>query len=184
MQTYIAILRGINVSGQKMINMELLKAHMKELGFKNIETYIQSGNIIFDYENINSIDLAKQIEVKILEKYGFQVPVIVRTPPEFDQIINNNPFLNSRKEDINKLHVTFLSSIPAQEQLNKFPQIENIADEFEISGDRVFIFCPNGYGNTKLNNNFFENKLKVICTTRNWKTVIKLAEMSKNRGLL
>jgi uncharacterized protein (DUF1697 family) len=179
MQTYIAILRGINVSGQKMIKMDSLKAQMEELGFKNVETYIQSGNIIFEYQKVDKSDLVKQIEHKIFEKYGFKVPVIIRTPQEFEHILSHNSFIISRNEDINKLHVTFLSELPAQELLNNFPKPENIADELVISGDHVYVFCPNGYGNTKLNNNFFENKLKVIATTRNWKTVIKLGEMAK-----
>ena len=179
MQTYIAILRGINVSGKKMINMEALRAHMQELGFKNIKTYIQSGNLIFESENTNKSELVRQIEAQILKQYGFEVPVIVRTPDDLEHILKNNPFLNARKEDIDKLHVTFLSSEPKQEHLTKIKPPENITDEFVIAGGHVFVFCPNGYGNTKISNTFFENKLKVTATTRNWKTVVKLAEMAR-----
>ncbi len=180
MQTYITILRGINVSGQKLINMEVLKTHMKDLGFKNIKTYIQSGNLIFEHEKVGLSKLAKQIEDQIMQQYGFQVPVIVRTPENLEHILTNNPFLITRKEDINKLHVTFLSAEPKQEHLVKIKLPENTTDEFVISGDHVFVFCPNGYGNSKINNSFFENKLKVTATTRNWKTVMKLAEMARN----
>jgi uncharacterized protein (DUF1697 family) len=179
MQTYITILRGINVSGKKMINMEALRAHMQELGFKNIKTYIQSGNLIFESENVELTELAKQIEKQIEKQYGFQVPVIVRTPDDLEHILKNNPFLNVREEDIDKLHVTFLSSEPKQEHLVKISPPENTTDEFIIAGDHVFVFCPNGYGNTKISNTFFENKLKVTATTRNWKTVVKLAEMAQ-----
>lgn len=181
MQTYITILRGINVSGQKMINMEALKTLMKDLGFQNIKTYIQSGNLIFEHEKVDLYELAKQIEEQILQQYGFQVTVIIRTPGDFEHIINNNPFLITRKEDTNKLHVTFLSSEPKEEYLAKITRPENIPDEFVISGDHVFVFCPNGYGNSKISNTFFENKLKVTATTRNWKTVMKLAEMARDK---
>jgi uncharacterized protein (DUF1697 family) len=179
MQKYIAILRGINVSGQKTIKMESLKAHMAACGFKNITTYIQSGNLIFESEEISDTEIAKKIESQILKEYGFEVPVIVRTPEELQTILTHNPFLNQRKEDIDKLHVTFLSEPSEKQYLDKIKQPENTLDEFVIAGNCVYIFCANGYGKTKINNTFFENKLKVTATTRNWKTVMKLAEMAQ-----
>jgi len=178
MQTYIAILRGINVSGQKMMKMDDLKKLMEELPFKNVRTYIQSGNIIFDYENTGQADLAKLIEVKIEQKYRFQVPVIVLNNSKIETVLKQNSFINLRNENIDKLYVTFLSENPQQEKLDKLTIPGNIKDEFVISGDLIYLFCPDGYGNTKLNNNFFEQKLKVTATIRNWKTVIKLSEMS------
>ena len=117
--TYIALLRGINVSGHRMIKMEDLKNMLSELNFTNIRTYIQSGNIIFDSEKKDTADLEKQIEEKILNHFGFQVPVVIRTRAELDNIHNNNPFLGKRSEPADKLHVTFFPEQPEKEHLKK-----------------------------------------------------------------
>jgi uncharacterized protein (DUF1697 family) len=175
METYVAILRGINVSGQKMIKMDDLKKHLKELPFKNIRTYIQSGNIIFEHVKAEHAGLAEQIENKITQKFGFQVPVIVRSCADLNQIINNNPF----KEDTEKLYVIFLSELPQPKNIEKLMKIEKTTEQFYLFEDVIYLLCPAGYGKSKLNNNFFEQKLKVTATTRNWNTVIKLTEMSQ-----
>lgn len=180
METYIAILRGINVSGQKMIKMPELKLHLEEAGFRNVRTYIQSGNVLFEYKRADAGKIGSLIKKLIETKFGFDVPVIVKTVSELVEVMENNPFLKKRKEDIDKLHVTFLSEEPKKEQLDKFIPPANIPDEYIFSGKAIYLVCPNGYGQTKLTNNFFENKLKVTATTRNWKTVLKLAEMANN----
>ena len=174
MPTYISILRGINVSGQKKILMSDLKALYESLGFKNVVTYIQSGNVIFQFKKETDAKLSQMIEAAISKKYQFDVPVIIRSLEEVEKIIAWNPFLNKKNTVIERLHVTFLAEIPSKEKFS-FPP-----DEFIIAGKEVFLHTPNGYGNTKLSNNFFENKLKVKATTRNWKTVNKLEELAKN----
>lgn len=177
MEKYIAILRGINVSGSKMIKMEKLKLSMIELKFRNIETYIQSGNILFEYTKTNQQELADLITHKIEEAFGFHVPVIVKNAKELNTVIANNPFISNRNEAIDKLHVTFFSGEPDKALQDKLAKNVTDSDEFIIAGNMVYLFCPNGYGRTKFNNNYFEGKLKISATTRNWKTVIKLAEM-------
>jgi len=179
MKTYIAILRGINVSGQKIIKMADLKVHLEELNFQNIQTYIQSGNVIFQCKSENSKSLEEKIEKKILEKYGFHVPTLVKTPAEIEYVIYNNPFLKDKNKDINRLYVTFLSRIPEQNNVEKLKTFDYNPEEYILDGKNIFGFAPNGYGNAKLNNNFFEKKLKVNATTRNWKTVDKLFELAK-----
>jgi uncharacterized protein (DUF1697 family) len=180
MERYIALLRGINVSGHKPINMNNLKEKLSELKFKNIKTYIQSGNVIFDCDSLKPKELVKKIKEKILKEYGFEVPVDVRTRGEIASVIKNNPFLKNRNEDINFLHVTFLSETPKKENIDNLKIVNAVADEFVIIDKTIYLFCPNGYGNTKLTNTVFENKLKVTATTRNWKTVIKLAEIANS----
>lgn len=175
METYIAMLRGINVSGQKMIKMADLVALLSELDFKNIRTYIQSGNLIFEYPETDQKELAKQIEHKILQQYKFDVPVIIRNRKELLKIVEKNPFIK-RNEDINKLHATFLDDEPDLEIVKKFKETTIDSDEFEVMGKEVFLVCKNGYGKTKLTNGYFEKKFKTHATTRNWKTVIKLCE--------
>ena len=177
MKRYVAILRGINVSGQKLIKMDALKQHMQDLGFTNVSTYIQSGNIMFESEDGSAPNLADQISHKIYKEFGFQVPVIVKSAGELTAILRNNPFVNSRHEDIDILHVIFLLEQPKQDLLSKIEPLAYKPDEYEVVGDTVYLCCPNGYGRTKLNNNFFENRLKLEATARNWKTVVKLAEM-------
>ena len=178
MITYIALLRGINVSGHRMIKMEDLKNVLSELNFTNIRTYIQSGNIVFDSEKNDSTYLEKQIEEKILNHFGFQVPVVIRTKSELNKIHDNNPFLRKRSEPADKLHVTFFPEQPEKEYLKKIEGLLFLPDEFMSSGREVYLLCPNGYGRTKLTNQFFENKLKLTATTRNWKTIETLLQMS------
>lgn len=179
MKTYIAILRGINVSGHKPIKMEALRSLCEDLGFKNTKTYIQSGNIVFQFKKMKLPELVKILANKIEDVFGFDVPVMVKEAEEIQTVLQNNPFLNKRKEDIVKLHVTFLNQEPDKAAIDKIKETQYASDEFIISGKAIYLFCPNGYGNTKLNNTFFENKLKVMATTRNWKTVTELANMAE-----
>src|SRR5208337_4185366 len=172
--TFIAILRGINVSGHFMIRMHDLKTKLEVLGFQNITTYIQSGNIIFNYEITDQNELSGLIGNNILQNFGFNVPVIVRNVTEIKAVIENNPFVNDRKENIDRLHVTFFSRSPDPEMSRKISVLNFNPDEFIVNQDHAYVFCPNGYGNTKINNQFFENKLNVTATTRNWKTVNQL----------
>jgi uncharacterized protein (DUF1697 family) len=175
MTTYIAILRGINVSGKNKILMQDLKALFESLNFKNVKTYIQSGNVVFDSKS--SKNLVALIQQKIKEQFGFDVPVIVRTVDEISSILNLNPYLNQKNIEMDKLHITFLSEQPTKENQTKINTYNFAPDMFEIIGNEVYLHCPNGYGNTKLSNTFFENKLKVTATTRNWKTVNEIAKL-------
>jgi uncharacterized protein (DUF1697 family) len=178
METFISILRGINVSGQKKIQMADLKALYEDLKFKDVTTYIQSGNVIFKGKSSSDQKLAKRIEDAIYERYNFNVPVIIRTVEEMEHAISVNPFLKQSKIDIEKLHITFLAEIPEQENVESIRNINYSPDRFIIIDKEVYLYCPNGYGITKLSNNFFEQKLKIKATTRNWRTVNKLFEMA------
>ena len=178
MKTYISILRGINVSGQKKIIMTDLKHLYENLGFLDVETYIQSGNVIFN-STLKSTEnkLAKLIEEKILEIFGFNVSVIIRTLNDLKKIIELNPFKNN---EIESLYVTFLSNAPNTINLEKLQELQFFPDQFAIIDKEVYL-TVSSYGNTKLSNQFFESKLKVTATTRNIKTINKLIEMSLKR---
>lgn len=178
MQTYISVLRGINVSGHRVIKMDALKKSYAELGFTNILTYIQSGNVIFQFKKSEHLKIENMIKNKISDEYGFDVPVIVKDAKDLKNVIKNNSFLNNKNVDLSKLHVTFLSAIPAKSEVKRIKEIDFSPEEFIICDDIIYLYCPGGYGNTKLNNNFFENKLKVKATNRNWKTVNELCKIA------
>lgn len=180
MKTYISILRGINVSGQKLIKMDKLKQEFISLGFKDVRTYIQSGNIIFNADPVNENNLEKAIGEKIMEAFGFEVPVLVKDVEEIRSVLLNNPF--AEEKDKAFLHVTFLSAVPSGENIDMLESQSFAPDIFVIKENAVYLFCPNGYGKTKLSNNFFENKLKVKATTRNWSTLNELYSLAKENG--
>jgi len=175
--TYIALLRGINVSGQKIIKIDELRKLFENLGFKNVKTYIQSGNVVFN-SKIESIDkIVKSIEKKIKEVFSFDVTVIIRNRDELGKIIQINPFLKNKP--VEKLYVSFLSDIADDNKTEKLYKYRSETEEFLLIGKEMYLYYPDGYGRSKLTNNIFESKLGVKATTRNWNTVNKLFEMSK-----
>lgn len=179
MKTYIAILRGINVSGQKKMLMAGLKALFESLKFKEVLTYIQSGNVIFKGDGKwADQDLANKIERAIKGKYGFEVPVIIRSAEEIRKIITSCPFRKETIPEAKRMHVVFLSAIPAKTDVESISAIDYAPDRFIVSGKEVFLHIPDSYAKTKLCNQFFEKKLKVTATTRNWNTVNKLLELA------
>ncbi len=175
---YIAILRGINVSGKNVIRMDHLRSLFVSLGFRNVSTYIQSGNVLFLAASADEQQLTETIYQAIRNEFGFDVPVIIRNQPELMTIINGNPFLAEKNIPHDKLHVTFLSGIPAEEALKSLVAPASGDDQYIVHGREIYLYCPGGYGNTKLSNTFFEKKLKVTATTRNWNTVNKLADLT------
>ena len=176
----IAILRGINVGGKRKILMADLRLICEKLGFSNVKTYIQSGNVIFEVaKKATDIKMAEDLEKAILDKYGFEVPVIVKSAAKIAQAVQDNPFYQQDLEEIKPLHLTFLKESPSAENLAKTETYDYAPDKFVIKDKCVFIYCEGKYHQSKLTNNFFEKKLKVAATTRNWKTVLKLLELSK-----
>jgi uncharacterized protein (DUF1697 family) len=177
MPAYIAMLRGINVSGHNTIKMEHLRALCIDLGFRNVETYVQSGNIVFQTRIENPSNLSRLISEKILLASGFDVPVILRSSIEMRNVIANNPFLKEKRIDSSKLHVTFLSETVQESVLKRLEPLSNYPDRFYRAPQEIYLYCPGGYGRTKLSNNAIEKALSVRATTRNWKTTNTLLEM-------
>jgi uncharacterized protein (DUF1697 family) len=188
METYISLLRGINVSRQNQIRMPELVRLYEGLHFFNVKSYIQSGNVVFDCPEMDPAKISRSIEAEIAIAFGTNVRVILRDKDRFKQIIDCNPFVNQRNEAPGKLHVTFLSDSPTESVLSTLPHPEDPKrpgsgndDEFMVYGQEIYLFCRNGYGRTKFSNTFFERKLSVAATTRNWKTVTALYEIAKQR---
>lgn len=177
MERYATILRGINVSGQKKIRMADLSRLYETLGFTNVRTYIQSGNVIFDSVPVKPDNLIREIEQAIQKKFGFDVPVLVRTREEIRAAISANPFLKEKDIDATKLHLTFLEHVPEKSAVREFDPGSLGQDRYSIEETNVYLYCPGGYGKTRLSNTFLEKQLGVRATTRNWKTVNALDEL-------
>lgn len=173
------MLRGINVSGQKMINMAELKLLYEVQGFENVVTYIQSGNVIFNSDVMAMSELTSRIEKAIAIEYGFAVPVVIRTHKEFKNIIEACPFADiDLEKDGTKVLVAFLSSSPDKAKVDALIMHVHSPELLVINDKEVYLYCPNGYGKSKLSNNFIESKLGQVATTRNWKSVLKLYDLS------
>lgn len=179
MRTYISLLRGINVSGRNPVKMKALQAMYESLGFSKVITYIQSGNVVFRSEPAEPEELERKISSGIFRSFGFDVPVFVLDPETLKKTVSLNPFLPSRSEEIFHLHLTFLSAEPDKSISGSLIAEKYLPDEFLFIAKVIYLYCPGGYGNTKLNNNFLEKKLNVTATTRNWKTVLELVKIAE-----
>lgn len=178
METYIALLRGINVNGQKLIKMDRLKSIFESMQVRQVRTYIQSGNVLFEAEEESTDQLRRSIETKLKEELGYEVDVVVRTKSELERTIAQNPFGDMESPDDGKLYVSFLSEEPTAEALDVLASFQSDADEYRADGREVYIRCRGQYGKSLFSNNFLEKKLGVTATTRNWQTVNKLAGMA------
>ena len=181
MYTYIALLRGINVSGHKKIKMEKLRKILSNGNLNNVHTYIQSGNIIFSSSSNDCKKLAKEISIYIYQEYGFDVPVIVKTVDQWSEIIESNPFLNSTDINPKSLYVTFLYDTPTREDIERLNNYEFDSEKYILKDCIIYCLYPNGSGRSKMTNNFFEKKLKVSATSRNWNTSNKLFTLASNK---
>jgi uncharacterized protein (DUF1697 family) len=179
MTIYVSILRGTNVAGHNLIKMEVLKTLCAGIGFTNVHTYIQSGNIIYQCKKTDTKKLNALIKSAIQAQCGFDVPVMTLTHEALKKIAAANPFLGDAAKDTAFLHVTFLADTPQPENLAAIIAAHYQPDLFRVIDKAVYLYCPNGYGNTKLTNNFFESKLKTAATTRNWKTTNELVSIAE-----
>ncbi len=176
MQTYISLLRGINVGGKNKIKMAELRAMLEGLGFKDVVTYIQSGNIIFKTKKTKETALEKKIKEGILKTFGLEVPTLVLTEKTLQKLATENTY-KDRDIPHNLLFLTFLSTSPTADKIKSVNAIEFPGEEFKVYKNVVYLCLPNGSARSKLSNNFFEKKLAVQATTRNLRTVNKLLEM-------
>src|SRR3989475_11815425 len=159
------MLRGINIGGKKIVRMEHLRASFEALEFGRVRTYVQSGNVIFEAVRASPNDLSRTIAEKISEDFGFPIPVVVRTSDEMGRIVGGNPFLNERGLDPSKLHITFLAALPAKNAKERIDALNAGPDHFRIRGREIYVYCPDGYGRTKLSNNAIEKAMSAGATT-------------------
>jgi len=179
MFVYIALLRGINVSGQKKIKMVDLRSKLEKLPFYDVKTYIQSGNLVFKSKEADPIKLQILITEEIAKSFGFEVPVVVKSHLEFKQIVQANPYTNIDDITAKKIYFTILQQAAVPEALPNLDPKNYPNELFQITQNCVYLNCKNGAGKAKLNNNIIESKLEVLATTRNHRTMLKLLEMAE-----
>jgi len=180
MQQYIALLRGINVSGQNKIKMADLVEYCQSIGFEDVSTYIQSGNICFKSSINDKKHLTLLLQNKLMQQYGFEVPVLMVNKAELASTFNKRPFVDiDIASEGNKVLISFLNRLPEPQNVSHLLSYVQTPDQLIADQQVIYLHCPNGYGKSKLSNNFIENKLNVIATTRNLKTIEKLIHLSK-----
>ncbi len=181
MTTHLALLRGINVSGHNMIKMEALKTTLENIGFKNVQTYIQSGNVFVDTEEDNASKVGFLIKQEIFKVFGHEVPIVMISKEDLEACFKNNPFLKEKDADIKKLYVAFVSIALRSESINDLKISQFKPDEASIDGNRIFIKYAVGAGKTRFDQKYIEKKLNVTATIRNWNTVTQLLKIYEER---
>ena len=174
MTTHLALLRGINVSGHNMMKMEALKTMLENIGFTNVRTYLQSGNVFVDSEEESASKVGFMIKQEIFKVFGHEVPTIVITKEDLELCFKNSPYLKEKEVDTKKLYVAFVSTALKSENINDLKISQFKPDEASIDGNRIFIKYAVGAGKTRLEGKYIEKKLNVIVTMRNWNTVTNL----------
>lgn len=175
MKTYIVFLRGINVGGHKKVPMVELRELLTKNGFENVKTYIQSGNIILQSSKKNTTKIEQLVQQSIQSYFGFEVSVIAKTRKELQTIFDDCPFSKEKKENS---YFVLLSDAPKEELVQLISDKSYDKEEFIILNDCLYFYSSIGYGRTKFNMNSFEKKLNVNATSRNFKTIDKLLELS------
>jgi uncharacterized protein (DUF1697 family) len=183
----VALLRGINLGGHHILAMADLRQLFTGLGFGEVATYIQSGNVVFTSPLDDLAAVTAGIEREILATFGFEAPVVLRSAAELAVVAASNPFLK-RGMDVKALSVGFLAGAPDTAGVSTLladPLADRIAaggDEFSLSEREVYLYHPNGYGRTKLTNSYFDRRLGTTMTVRNWRTVMTLLDMAGGGG--
>jgi len=178
----ISFLRGVNMTGHNSIKMTDLSELFLKIGLKDAETYIQSGNVVFsEIGEILPSDLTSSIEQAILNRFNYAIPVMIRSRKELADLFTSNPFLEEPGFDPSKMAVIFLHDEPSDNQLRKVEDVDYPPDKFEIIGREIYTYCPNGLGKTKIYTNFFEKKMGVSGTARNWKTITTLLAIAEKK---
>ena len=172
------MLRGINVGGHKKVPMERLRNMCEALGFAQVRTFIQSGNLVFCAAKVDAAAVSTKIEKQIAVEFGFPVSVITRTTDELGKAIRGNPFVKESRSEPAKVHIAFLSEVPKADAVKKLATLATSDEQLRQSGREIYFYYRNGMGQAKLTMNVVEKVLSVTVTARNWNTVSKLHEMA------
>ena len=176
MNTYIALFRGINVLGKNSLPMKELVALLENLGLKNVRTYIQSGNAVFQTAEKSPSQLAKQLTAEIKKHHGFEPHVLLLGREAIDTAIANNPFPEAEANPTS-LHLGFLASPPKTPDLEKLNSIKKASERFRLGDTLFYLHAPEGFGKSKVAASA-EKLLGVPMTFRNWRTVCRIRELA------
>jgi uncharacterized protein (DUF1697 family) len=175
----VAMVRGINVGGYRKVRMEALRGWCEALGLRDVQTYVQSGNLVFRTAKRDLEALRKQIEDAIERGAGFRADIVLRTTAELRGVVARNPFAGRADVEPRKLAVTFLAGDPGEEARAKLRAIPAAPEELRVEGRELYIHFPNGMGRPKLSMPLVERTLRIPATSRNWNTVTMLLEMAE-----
>ncbi len=177
-EIYVALLRGINVGGKNSLPMKDLAVMFEKAGCGGVATYIQSGNVVFQADAKLARQIPDLISKAILKSFKISIPVIVRKAEDLIQISKKNPFFK-KGGTIDTVHVAFLAHTPTPEAVKSLDPNRCTIDGFQVQGSEIYLHFPKGLAKTKLTNQYFDSKLSTISTVRNWKTLLKLIEMTQ-----
>jgi uncharacterized protein (DUF1697 family) len=173
---YVAFLRGINVGGKNILPMKDLAAMFETAGCSGVRTYIQSGNVVFTASDATMRGVSAAISERIAKRFGYKVPVVIRDAKQMAKVARNNPHLK-KGADEKTVHVAFLLAAPDKKAVAALDPARSPGDTYEVRGAEIYMHLPNGAGNTKLTNAYFDSKLSTVSTGRNWATVCKILAM-------
>jgi len=177
MSVHIALLRGINVGGHHKLPMKDLAAMFAQAGCDDVRTYIQSGNVVFAADDAPADRIVAVITASISRRFGFDIPLVMRTADELATIVSANPYATPDADE-RELYVAFLAQVPDAAAVDGLDPLRSPPDEFVVNGGEIYLRFPKGVGHTKLTNAYFDAKLKTISTVRNWRTTKKLLELA------
>ncbi|MEO8465547.1 MAG: DUF1697 domain-containing protein [Gammaproteobacteria bacterium] len=179
MTVFISMLRAVNVGGTSRIKMELLRAAYEALGFRDVRSLLQSGNVLFRTSIKDSRQLARRIKQELERKFGLEIEVVIRTLPELASIVDRSPVLSPRADPA-KLLVMFLAGVPDAQGQARLVKTHKGPEMLEVRGPEVYLYYPEGVGRSKLTTAVLERHLGAIGTSRNWNTLTKLVETARD----
>ena len=174
--SHVALMRGINVGGKNKLPMKDLVALFVEVGCRQVRTYIQSGNVVFEGDAELAERVVTDVPTRIAARFGLSVPVIVRTAEEVRDAVSMHPFV-AEAADLKHLHMGFLADTPSADAVASLDPARSAVDAFAVMGKEIFLHVPGGMARTKLTTDYFDRRLGTVLTVRNWRTVNKLLEM-------
>ena len=174
MNTFVILLRGITPTGKNKVLMAPLRATLTKAGLKDVRTYIQSGNVIA-LSSLTLIELEKLVQEVIHKNFGGDIAVLARTPDQFSKILKHNSY---KEEDRRRLYFSLLSTEPDKKLLKEFLSTDFSPDQVGYVGNTIYTLYATKHSESNFNNNYYERKLKVTATTRNFNTMTKLVTMA------
>ena len=176
--SYVALLRGVNVGGKRILPMKQLVTLFEAAKCVDVRSYIQSGNVVFAAPPEIVASLPALLEKKIADRFGFSVPIILRNHDDLARVARGNPFLQAGMPE-QTLHVYFLAGAPNAAAIKSLDPNRSPGDRFHVAGREIYLHTPHGMGRSKLTSTYFDSKLSTVATARNWATVLKLLEMTQ-----